>query len=364
MTHKIIFIYIFTMKLRKTLGKITPYVAGKLKKGAIKLASNENPCGPSPYALKNIREFLDKIYLYPDSRCTKLKTKLSQKYNIQEDMLILGNGSDEILLFVAGAYLENGRNAITSEATFPEYTFAATLFGGEMKYGKMTDFRYDLNNILRIIDDNTYVIFIANPNNPTGTYITQPEFVHFMGNIPDYILVVVDEAYFEYVTERDFPDTLSMLQNYNNLLILRSFSKLYGLAGLRIGYAIGSPEVISDLHKTKEPFNVNALAQVAALGALDDHEFIEKSIKINQEGKAYLYREFDAMKLQYWKSAANFILVRIGMDSMEAFTILMDRGVTIRALPVCGYTDTIRVTIGTMEQNELFIRLLRELLGK
>lgn len=352
------------MKLRKNLKKIKPYIAGKLKKGAIKLASNENTSGPSPKALENIREFLDKIYLYPDSQCTELKKKLAQKYNVTEDMLILGNGSDEILLFIAGAYIEQGRNAVTSEATFPEYTFAATLFGGEMKYGKMTNLRYDLNNILRIVDEHTQVIFIANPNNPTGTYVTHPELVHFIGNIPNYMLIVIDEAYIEYVTENDFPDTLSLLQQYNNLLILRTFSKMYGLAGLRIGYGIGSPQVIEDLHKTKEPFNVNAVAQVAALGALDDHKFVEKSLKINQAGKEYLYREFDAMNLQYWKSAANFILVRTGMNSMEAFKILMDRGVTIRALPVCGYTDTIRVTIGTQEQNELFIRLLKEMLGK
>ncbi|MBN2531468.1 MAG: histidinol-phosphate transaminase [Spirochaetales bacterium] len=352
------------MKLRKNLEQIKPYIAGKLKEGAIKLASNENPSGSSPKAIESIREFLDKVYLYPDSRCAELKTKLARKCGISEEMLILGNGSDEILLFIAGAYIEQGRNAVTSEATFSEYTFATILFGGSMKYAKMTDLRYDLDNLLRIIDENTQVIFIANPNNPTGTYVTQSELTHFMGNIPDYMLVVIDEAYVEYVKESDFPDTLSLFQQYNNLLILRTFSKLYGLAGLRIGYGIGSPQVIGDLHKTKEPFNVNAVAQAAALGALDDHEFVEKTLKINQAGKEYLYREFDAMNLQYWKSAANFILVRTGMDCMKVFNILMDQGVTIRPLPVCGYTDTIRVTIGTMEQNELFIRLLKDLPGK
>jgi histidinol-phosphate aminotransferase len=352
------------MKLRKNLERIKPYIAGKLKEGAIKLASNENPSGPSPKALENIREYLDNIYLYPDAQCLELKKKLARTYDITEDMLIVGNGSDEILLFIAGAYIEEDRNMVTSEATFPEYTFAVTLFGGETKYAKMTNLRFDLDNILRILDEHTQVIFIANPNNPTGTYITQSDLTHFMGNVPDYMLVVIDEAYCEYVTEPDFPDSLSLLPNYKNLLVLRTFSKMYGLAGLRIGYGIGSPGVIKDLHKTKEPFNVNSLAQIAALGALDDHEFVEKTLKINKYGKDYLYKEFDDMKLQYWKSAANFILVRTGMDSAEVFHKLMERGVTIRAMPVCGYTDTIRVTIGTKEQNELFIRLIRELLGK
>ena len=299
------------MKLRKNLEKIKPYIAGKLKKGAIKLASNENPLGPSPKALQNIKEFLNKIYLYPDSQCTELKQKLAEKHNITEDMLILGNGSDEIFLFIAGAYLEPGRNAVTSEATFPEYTFAANLFGGEMKYAEMTNLTYDLNNILRLLDEQTQVIFIANPNNPTGTYVTTSELLHFIGNVPRYMLIVLDEAYYEYVTESDYPDTLDLLKKHDNILILRTFSKMYGLAGLRIGYAIGSPKVISDLHKTKEPFNVNAVAQVAALGALGDHEFVEKSQKSNMAGKVYLYDEFDKMNLQYWKSAANFIFLRI-----------------------------------------------------
>jgi len=350
------------MVLRKNLEKIKPYIAGRLKEGAVKLASNENSLGPSPKALQNIKNFIDKIYLYPDSNC--VAQKLSKKYNITEDMLILGNGSDEIFLFIAGAYLEQGLNAVTSEWTFPEYTFATTLFGGEMKYARMTDLRFDLHNILRLLDENTRCIFIANPNNPTGNYITQAEFNHFIGNVPDYMLIVIDEAYFEYVTEVDFPDTLSLVKERENILLLRTFSKIYGLAGLRIGYGIGSPKVISDLHKTKEPFNVNSIAQIAALGALDDHEFIKKSIELNNSGRKYLYDEFNKMNLQYWKSAANFILLRIGMNNMEAFKILMDRGVTIRALPVAGYTDTIRVTIGTMEQNKLFICLLKELLGK
>jgi histidinol-phosphate aminotransferase len=347
------------MKLKKNLEHIKPYIAGKLKEGAVKLASNENPLGPSPMALESIKKFLDKIYLYPDTTCAPLKRKLAEKHGVTEDMIIVGNGSDEIFLFIAGAYLEKGRNAVTSVGTFPEYSFATTLFGGDIKYAEMNDLRYDLNNMLRLIDEHTQVIFIANPNNPTGTYVTHDEFLHFLGNVPDYMLIVLDEAYFEFAAEPDFPDALSLIKEHNNILILRTFSKLYGLAGLRIGYAIGSPRVISDLYKTKEPFNVNSVAQVAALNAMDDHEFVKKSLHLARIGKEYYYKEFDALNLTYWKSATNFVLFRIGMDAREAFEILMERGVTVRPISIPGYHDLIRVSVGTMEQNELFIRLLK-----
>ena len=228
----------------------------------------------------------------------------------------------------------------------------------------MKNYTHDVFSMANAVDSKTKAVFIANPNNPTGTYVTTSELLHFIGNVPRYMLIVLDEAYYEYVTESDYPDTLDLLRKHDNILILRTFSKMYGLAGLRIGYAIGSPKVISDLHKTKEPFNVNAVAQVAALGALGDHEFVEKSQKSNMAGKVYLYDEFDKMNLQYWKSAANFIFLRIGMDAQVAFKTLMERGITIRPMSVLGYTDGIRITIGTREQNELFIKLLKDLLGK
>jgi histidinol-phosphate aminotransferase len=355
---------LIAMKLRKNLQNIKPYIAGKLKEGAIKLASNENALGSSPKACEAIRNFIDKVYLYPDANCEVIKERLAQKHGITGDMLIIGNGSDEILLFIAGAYIEEGRNAVTSEATFSEYTFATTLFAGEIRYAPMDDFTFNLPAIASLIDSNTRVIFISNPNNPTGTYFTHAQFEDFIKTVPDDVLIVVDEAYVEYVTEEDFPGTSSLLNEHDNILILRTFSKMFGLAGLRIGYGIGSKKVISDLHKTKEPFNVNAVAQVAAVAALDDHEFVRRALDVNTRGKAYLYREFEAMGLWYLKSAANFIFLRIGMDCQKAFQILMDRGVTIRPMPILGFSDGIRVTIGTEEQNKLFIRLLRELLGK
>ncbi|MBN1697398.1 MAG: histidinol-phosphate transaminase [Spirochaetales bacterium] len=352
------------MKLRKNLTGITPYIAGKLKEGAVKLASNENPLGSSPKAIESVRRFLDKIWLYPDSNCEAIKAKLARAYGVTEDMLIIGNGSDEILLFIAGAYIEEGLNAVTSEATFSEYTFATTLFAGVMRYAPMKDFTYHLPALASLIDEKTRVVFCANPNNPTGTYFTGKEFDDFIKDVPETVLIVVDEAYVEYVTEKDFPDTLSRLKERDNILILRTFSKLYGLAGLRIGYGIGGKKVIADLHKTKEPFNINSIAQVAATAALDDHEFVKKSLTVNNEGKKYLYGEFDAMGLWYLKSAANFIFLRIGMDCREAFQTLMERGVTIRPIPVLGMPDGIRVTVGTEEQNRLFINLLKELLRK
>jgi histidinol-phosphate aminotransferase len=355
---------LIAMKLRKNLEKIKPYIAGKLKEGSIKLASNENPLGSSPKACEAIHNFIDKVYLYPDANCEVIKERLAQKHGITRDMLIIGNGSDEILLFIAGAYIEEGRNAVTSEATFSEYTFAATLFAGEMRYAPMDNFTFNLPAIASLIDEQTRVIFLSNPNNPTGTYFTHKQFMDFIKTVPKDVLIVVDEAYIEYVTEEDFPDTLPLINEHDNILILRTFSKMYGLAGLRIGYGISSKKVITDLHKTKEPFNVNAVAQVGAAAALDDHEFVMKVLEVNKKGKAYLYRQFDAMGLWYLKTDANFIFLRIGMDCNRAFQILMDRGVTIRPMPILGLSDGIRITIGTEEQNKLFIRLLKELLGK
>ncbi len=348
------------MKLRNNLNQIKPYIAGKLKEGAIKLASNENPLGPSPMAMRAVRRQLKNVYLYPDAGCEVLKAGIAAKYEVDKDMLIVGNGSDEILLFIAGAYIEPGANSVTSEITFSEYTFATSLFGGETRYAKMTDYRYDLKAIGSLIDSGTRIVFIANPNNPTGTYLTDRELREFMSAVPQDTLVVLDEAYAEFVEAKDYPDSISMVRDRENLLVLRTFSKMYGLAGLRVGYGIGSRKVISDLHKTKEPFNVNSLAQVAARAALEDAAHVKKSFTTNSEGKKYFYRELDALGITYCRTEANFVYMKIGMDADKAFRTIMDRGMTIRPMG----SDAIRVTIGTRSQNELFFRLFRQLLAE
>jgi histidinol-phosphate aminotransferase len=351
------------MQLRSVLSNLQPYIEGKTREGAIKLSSNENVLGSSPKAMANISGFLNKIYYYPDSRCSLLKEKLAKKYGVSEDMIILGNGSDEIFLFVSGAYMESGCNAVTSEATFSEYSFATKLFGGEVRLARMENYRYSLDNIKDLMDGSTRIVFIANPNNPTGTYVTRNELEKFIKSVPSHVLVLIDEAYFEYVTEKDFPDSMMLAKSYQNVLVARTFSKIYGLAGLRIGYAIGSAKIISDLLKTKEPFNINSVAQVAALGALDDAEFVKSSMEMNEAGKKYLYSELDSLKIEYVKTSANFILMRTGKSNQEAFNYMLERGIAIRPLPVLNYSDTIRVTIGKREHNELFIKLLKEFIS-
>jgi histidinol-phosphate aminotransferase len=227
-----------------------------------------------------------------------------------------------------------------------------------MRYAAMTGLRYDLTAIRNLIDANTRVVFIANPNNPTGTYVTDRELETFLSGVPGDTLVVLDEAYGEYVEAADFPDTISMVRNRENLLVLKTFSKMYGLAGLRVGYGIGSKRVIADLHKTKEPFNVNALAQVAAVAALDDSAHVSRSFACNSEGKKYFYKELDALGIEYCKSEANFVYMLTGIDADRVFKTIMDRGITIRPMG----KDAIRVTIGTRAQNELFFKHFKQVL--
>ncbi len=350
------------MKLRKTLEHIVPYAPGKLKEGAIKLASNENPLGPSPKAIARINEIAATVSLYPDAGVVKLRDAVAMKLGVERDNLIFGNGSDEVLCLITGAYIEEGDNTVTSEHTFSEYTFATVLFGGKVKYAPMQDGRFDLSRILELIDSRTKIVFLCNPNNPTGTSFGEKEFQAFMEGVPPKVLVVSDEAYREYVERPDFPDTLRIIRQYPNLVVLRTFSKIYGLAGLRVGYGVGSQEVIADFYKTKTPFNVNLLAQEAALAALEDVEFVKRSIETNRKGKEYLYHEFDRLGLKYYPSDANFVCVHVGRDSMEVFRRIMDLGVTIRPLRSFQLDEWIRVTVGTEAQNRKFVECLEQAL--
>jgi histidinol-phosphate aminotransferase len=350
------------MKLRKALETIVPYTPGKLKEGAIKLASNENPLGPSPKAMQCIKAMAENVYLYPDAGCNRLRETVAAKIGMAPENLIFGNGSDEVLCLIAGAYIEEGCNAVTSETTFSEYTFATVLFGGKMKYAPMKEGRFQLDAIADLVDGSTRIAFLCNPNNPTGTIFTGAELESFMKRIPRDVLVVCDEAYFEYVGRKDFPDSIALLKEYPNLIILRTFSKIYGLAGLRVGYGIADEKVVLDLLKAKTPFNVNIVAQEAAIAATADDEFVERSVRVNSEGKAFLYREFDKLGLSYYPSEANFVCVRVGKDCMEVFQKIMDLGVTIRPMKSFGLLDRIRVTVGTPEQNAKFLDCLKKVL--
>lgn len=350
------------MQYRNCLKDIKPYIPGVLKEGAIKLASNENPLGMSPLAKKAVAKFLDKLYLYPDGGCVKLKEKLAKKYGLAPENFIIGNGSDEIFLFIAGLLIEAGDEMLTSEVTFSEYEFATRLFGGKPLFAPLKDGKYQLKEIAKRITPKTKLIFMANPNNPTGTYFNETEFKDFMKVVPENVLVVLDEAYYEYAEAKDYPDTLSLLNSYKNILICRTFSKIYGLSGLRVGYAVGDKELILNLNKTREPFNVNAAGQVAAEAALEDSSFLKRAIANNQKGKEYLYQEFDKLGLKYFQTEANFIFVYIKQDCLQAFKKMMDLGVTIRPMKSFGINDAIRVTIGTPAENKKFIACLKKIL--
>ena len=350
------------MKLRDCLTDITPYVPGKLKKGAIKLASNENVLGPAKSVIKKIKKYAKNVHIYPDTNCKVLKNKLAQKYSLRSEQFIFGNGTDEVLLFIAGAYMEQGLNAVTAKVTFSEYTFATKLFSGKMKYAALKNGKFDLNEIENQIDEMTRIIFICNPNNPTGTYLTDNELSQFINNIPKDILIVIDEAYNEYAEAKDFPNSIEYLNSYNNVIVLRTFSKIYGLAGLRIGYGISSPQIIADMHKTKEPFNVNIIAQEAAITALDDEEHVKKSQQMNEEGKHFIYKELDKLNIQYYPSQANFVFFYVNRDCKQLFEELMDMGVTVRPMKAFN-TDCIRITVGTKEHNQKFISLLKNALS-
>jgi histidinol-phosphate aminotransferase len=333
-----------------------------LKPGAIKLASNENPLGPSPKAIERITAHLSSISLYPDPTCVELREKLAPRLGVDSEQIIVGNGSDELLVFIAGAYVEPGMSTLTADTTFSEYTFATTLFGGTTRYAPMRDGRFDLGTMADMVDDSTAVVFICNPNNPTGTYVSRAELTEFLRSVPDNVLVVVDEAYNEYVEAEDYTHAAELVGSYPNLLVLRTFSKAYGLAGLRVGYGVATEKVVSDLRLTKEPFNVNSVAQAAALGALDDEAFLAHSRATNAAGKKLLYASLDELGIHYYPTQSNFICMHLRKDSMSVFRTLMDRGITIRPLTSFGLDEWIRLTIGTDEQNRFFLARLREVL--
>ena len=352
------------MKLRECLKDLVPYVPGKLKAGAIKLASNENPLGVSPKARDAMIACASKMSIYPDGGTVRLRSTLSEKLGVSPEQIIVGNGSDEVLVFIGGAYISAGDNAVTSMSTFSEYTFATRLFGGEIRYSPMVNGTFQLDAMLKLIDSRTKLVFVCNPNNPTGTYIDEAELVDFIEKVPSDVLVVLDEAYDEYVNPTRGVKSIALLNRFPNIIILRTFSKIYGLGGLRVGYGIASTAVIADLQKTREPFNVNAMAQEAAVAALEDDAFVAQSLSVNEAGKAFLYAAFDRLGLSYWKTEANFIFVNIGIDCIEAFETLMEMGVTIRPMKGFGFPQAIRITVGTAEQNAFFVDCLERILKR
>jgi histidinol-phosphate aminotransferase len=329
--------------------------------GSVKLASNENPLGPSPRALAVLRERLPELHLYPDGDCFYLKRALAQKLGVQPDRLIFGNGSNEIIELAARTFMRPGDEAVMAEQAFVVYELIVQAVGGKRKTVPLKNFTHDLAAIADAVTPQTRLVFLANPNNPTGTIYRRREWQAFLERISPDVLVIVDEAYFEYVEEADYPNSLDYHARHPAILTLRTFSKLYGLAGLRIGYGIGTKDVIALMQRVRQPFNVNAPAQWAALAALDDTEHVQRSLGVNQQGVKYLQTEFVRLGLSYVPSQANFILVRVG-NGPEVFQRLLQQGVIVRPMVGYKFPEHVRVTVGTMAQNQKLIGALERLI--
>ncbi len=348
--------------IRAAVKEIPEYVPGKSIKGAIKLSSNENPFGPSPKALKAIAKETKKLQTYPDQKATLLRQALAKKHKVFPENIICGNGLDDILQIIAATYLNAGDEVIISKNTFSVYELVSRIFEGSLVLVHLRDCKIDLAAIAKMITGKTKIIFLTNPNNPTGTIFTVDEFAAFLQQVPERVLVVVDEAYVDFVTNPAFPDSLKYVKNGRNIFVLRTFSKYYGLAGLRIGYAVAENELIAPMLKVKMPFNVNRLAQVGAMAALKDAAFLKKTYKNNLEGKNYLYKEFDKLGLEYKKTEANFVFINIKQSADEFCQRLLKLGVSIRPLTSFGLPEAIRVSIGIKEQNKKFVAILKKLL--
>lgn len=358
---------------KENILKVKPYIPGKpiedvkrelgLKR-VVKLASNENPYEPSPKVLRAIAAASKTINRYPDGACFYLRRELAGHLGVKEDQLIFGNGSDEIIVLAVRAYVGQGDEVVIAQPSFLIYEIASLLEGAKIRQVPLINFRYDLAGMKKAVTSKTKIIFIGNPDNPAGTYIPRESLEEFISEIRRNVIVFIDEAYFEYVHEKDYPSGIEFLKSSPNVIVTRTFSKMYGLAGLRVGYGIASAQIIDHLNRAREPFNVNSLAQAAAIASLKDKKYYRGIAKLVEEERAFLYKSFEAIGVRYEPSFTNFILVKVNMDSSSVAQGLMKRGVIVRDMKVWGMDQYVRVTIGSKEENRLFIRALKEVLRK
>jgi len=347
-----------------TPGKPIEEVKRRLKlTSVIKLASNENALGPSPRAVTALKRASTLLHRYPESTCPLLRAKLAKKLRVDPSSLIFGNGSDEIIVLALRAFVDPGDEVVVAAPTFLIYELQARACGASVVVVPLRDYRYDLHAMQAAVSPHTKLVFIANPDNPTGTYVTKRELGAFLRDLPSEAIVFMDEAYYEFVEASDYPQTLSLLQD-RAMIVTRSFSKAYGLAGLRVGYGVAQPSLIAAMDAVREPFNVNSLAQVAATAALDDAVFLERTRRMVREGRQYLTRQLEALKLRYVPSVTNFILIQLGPRASEVAQALLRHGVIVREMSAWKLTGCLRVTIGTMRENHRFIQALQQCLAR
>lgn len=360
------------LQFRKSVQSIKPYIPGKSieevvkelgVQDVIKMASNENPFG-CPVSAEELAPYIQRGSYYPNVSTTPLYTQVADIHGVSEKQVVFGNGSDELLMMLGQVFLSPETHAIFSQHTFSEYEFVCRVMGSSFTSVPTRDHAYDLQAILYAIRAETRVIFLANPNNPTGLLVPRQTLSAFLEVVPDWVAVVLDEAYAEFVTSHDFATGVSFLEKHPNVIVTRTFSKLYGLAAFRIGYAVATETVIAQLHKVRQPFNVNQIAAMAAVLALDKKAFIQRTLENNEMGKRYLYSIFEKLGLDYIPTEANFICVQLPFSGKLAFESLLKLGIIVRNLASFELPNAIRITIGLTAQNERLGTALKSLLSR
>ncbi|OGL62302.1 MAG: histidinol-phosphate transaminase [Candidatus Tectomicrobia bacterium RIFCSPLOWO2_02_FULL_70_19] len=331
--------------------------------GSIKLASNENPLGPSPKALAAVQRALGDLNRYPDGGGYYLKRALAKHHELTPEHFVLGNGTNEVLELLAHAFLDPGDPVVFSEGAFIVYLIVSQLTSCEMRTAPMRDFTHDLEAMAARVDERTKAVFIANPNNPTGTAVGEKALRRLLERVPERTLVVVDEAYCHFAHREDYPDAVRLIPEFPNVVALRTFSKVYGLAGLRVGYGVAHPEVAAAMERVREPFNVNSLALAAAEAALEDREHVEESIRVNDVGREFLVRELAALGLPFVPTQGNFMMVEVG-DAKGVYEALLREGVIVRPVAGYGFPRHLRVSIGTPEENRRVVESFANILKK
>jgi histidinol-phosphate aminotransferase len=351
--------------IRDSVLKIEQYQPGKpaevlsrelaIKKEICKLASNENPLGPSPLAIAAIQKSLKEANLYPDNGCHYLKERLAEYLHVQPDNLRIGNGSSELILLLGLAFLNPEDTLVMSQSSFIFAKIVTQTIGCQLVEVPLKEYRHDLDAILRSLTPCTKIVYLDNPMNPIGSMTTHGEMSAFLDRLPEDIVLVLDEAYHDYVNDGDYPQSMSFLEERKNVMVLRTFSKMYGLAGLRVGYCVAKEEFIQALDRVSPPFSVNRLGQMGAAAALDDNDHIQKTKELSEKGKQFLYRHFEELGIFYIPSATNFVTIDVKTDTKLIADELQRQGIIVRPLSMYGLTTFLRVTIGTLEQNKRFM---------
>jgi histidinol-phosphate aminotransferase len=351
--------------------EINPYQPGKpveeLERelgltNIVKLASNENPLGASEKVISSLASVLPELARYPDGSAYLLKSRLSDFLNVQENQLTIGNGSNDVLELLARVYLSRDNESIISQHSFVVYPLVTKAIGAGLKVVPAKNYSQDLEATLDAITTKTRMVFIANPNNPTGTWINESDLTSFLDSVREDVIVVLDEAYFEYVQEEQYPNGIDLSRKYPNLVVTRTFSKAYGMAALRLGYSISHPDIADLMNRIRQPFNVNAMSLAAALAAIDDQDHVKRSVELNTNGMRYIESECDRLGLTFIPSAGNFLTIDFGRDAMPIYEGLLHEGVIVRPIGVYELPNHLRVTIGTQAENERFVSALTDVL--